>query len=180
MVFLCNGIIDLIYLVLLKKGLKELKQDVEAVEQMENLSDGTDSDADGMNAEDFVQEAKDIQPETEYAPWSSRKKKDAPEEIRDFADTAENESAEEKHVEEVDISRMEESLDDVQISEEDVSPDETENSFSETEGDIPPAGRGAYTVSQPTITDEDLSDMKDESLLDVISRKRKDSKKENK
>ena len=49
-----------------------------------------------------------------------------------------------------------------------------------TEGDIPPAGRGAYTVSQPTITDEDLSDMKDESLLDVISRKRKDSKKENK
>ena len=75
---------------------------------------------------------------------------------------------------------MEESLDDVQITEEDVSPDETEISFSETEGDIPPAGRGAYTVSQPTITDEDLSDMKDESLLDVISRKRKDSKKENK
>ena len=67
----------------------------------------------------------------------------------------------------------------MQISEEDVSPDETENSFSETEGDIPPAGRGAYTVSQPTITDEDLSDMKDESLLDVISHKRKDSKKEN-
>jgi len=31
-IFLCNGIIDLIYLVLLKKGLKELKQDVEAVD----------------------------------------------------------------------------------------------------------------------------------------------------
>ena len=178
---MCNGIIDLIYLVLLKKGLKELKQDVEAVDaDGKILSDGTDSDVDGMNAEDFVQEEKDIQPEPEYAPWSSRKKKDAPEEVHDFADTAENAAAEEKHVEEVDISRMEESLDDVQISEEDVSPDETENSFSETEGDIPPAGRGAYTVSQPTITDEDLSDMKDESLLDVISRKRKDSKKENK
>lgn len=180
-IFLCNGIIDLIYLALLKKGLKELKQDVEAVDaDGKILSDGTDGDADGMNAEDFVQEAKDIQPEPEYAPWSSRKKKDAPEEVHDFADTAENAAAEEKHVEEVDISRMEESLDDVQISEEDVSPDETENSFSETEGDILPAGRGAYTVSQPTITDEDLSDMKDESLLDVISRKRKDSKKENK
>ena len=88
-------------------------------------------------------------------------------------------AAEEKHVEEVDISRMEESLDDVQISEEEVSSGETEHSFSETEGDIPPAGRGAYTVSQPMITDEDLSDMKDESLLDVISRKRKDSRKEN-
>ena len=56
---------------------------------------------------------------------------------------------------------------------------ETENSFAEAEEDIPPAGRDAYTVSQPTITDEDLSDMKDESLLDVISRKRKDSRKEN-
>ena len=54
-------------------------------------------------------------------------------------------------VEEVDISRMEESLDDVQISEEEVSSGETEHSFSETEGDIPPAGRGAYTVSQPMI-----------------------------
>ncbi len=68
----------------------------------------------------LYRKTKDIQPETEYAPWSSRKKKDAPEEVRDFADTAENASAEEKHVEEVDISRMEESLDDVQISEEDV------------------------------------------------------------
>ena len=179
-IFLCNGIIDLIYLVLLKKGLKELKQDVEAVDaDGKILSDGTDSDVDGMNAEDFVQEEKDIQPEPEYAPWNSRKKKDAPEEMHDFADTAENAAAEEKHVEEVDISRMEESLDDVQISEEEVSSGETEHSFSETEGVIPPAGRGAYTVSQPTITDEDLSDMKDESLLDVISRKRKDSRKEN-
>ena len=177
-IFLCNGIIDLIYLVLLKKGLKELKQDVEAVDaDGKILSDG---DVDGMNAEDFVQEEKDIQPEPEYAPWSSRKTKEVSEEMHDFADTAENESAEEKHVEEVDISQMEESLDDVQISEEDVLSGDTEHSFSETEGDIPPAGRGAYTVSQPTITDEDLSDMKDESLLDVISRKRKDSKKENK
>ena len=179
-IFLCNGIIDLIYLVLLKKGLKELKQDVEAVDaDGKILSDGTDSDVDGMNAEDFVQEEKDIQPEPEYAPWSSRKKKDAPEEMHDFADTAENAASEERHFEEEEVSRMEESLEAVQINEEDVRPDETENSFAEAEEDIPPAGRGAYTVSQPTITDEDLSDMKDESLLDVISRKRKDSRKEN-
>ena len=178
-IFLCNGIIDLIYLVLLKKGLKELKQDVEAVDaDGKILSDGTDSDADGMNAENFVQEEKDMQPEPEYAPWSSRKKKDAPEEMHDFADAAENAASEERHLEE-EVSRMEESLEAVQINEEDVRPDETENSFTEAEEDIPPAGRGAYTVSQPTITDEDLSDMKDESLLDVISRKRKDSRKEN-
>ena len=173
-IFLCNGIIDLIYLVLLKKGLKELKQDVEAVDaDGKILSDGTDGDADGMNEENFVQE------EPEYAPWSSRKKKDAPEEMHDFADAAENAASEERHFEEEEVSRMEESLEAVQTNEEDVRPDETENSFAEAEEDIPPAGRGAYTVSQPTITDEDLSDMKDESLLDVISRKRKGSKKEN-
>ena len=178
-IFLCNGIIDLIYLALLKKGLKELKQDVEAVDADGKVrSDGTDSDANDMNAENYAQEEKDIQPEPEYAPWSSRKKKDAPEEMHDFADTAENESAEEKHIEEEEISQMEESLDDVQTNEEDVLSGETEHSFSETEDDIPSAGKGAYTVSEPTITDEDLSDTKDESLLDVISRKRKGSKKE--
>lgn len=179
-IFLCNGIIDLIYLVLLKKGLKELKQDVEAVDaDGKILPDGTDGDADGMNAENFVQEEKDMQPEPEYAPWSSRKKKDAPEEMHDFADAAENAASEERHFEEEEVSRMEESLEAVQTNEEDITSGETENSFSEAEEDIPPAGRGAYTVSQPTITDEDLSDMKDESLLDVISRKRKGSKKEN-
>ena len=66
----------------------------------------------------------------------------------------------------------------MQTNEEDVLSGETEHSFSETEDDIPSAGKGAYTVSEPTITDEDLSDTKDESLLDVISRKRKGSKKE--
>ena len=101
-IFLCNGIIDLIYLVLLKKGLKELKQDVEAVDaDGKILSDGTDGDADGMNAENFVQEEKDMQPEPEYAPWSSRKKKDAPEEMHDFADAAENAASEERHFEEM-------------------------------------------------------------------------------
>ena len=169
-IFLCNGIIDLIYLVLLKKGLKELKQDVEAVDaDGEILSDSADGN---MMAGAASEEIK----EPEYAPWSSRKKKEVPEENHDFADNAENESVEEKHLEEEEISQMEESLDTMQISEDDVMPDETENSFSEAESDIPPAGRGANTVSQPTITDEDLSDMKDESLLDVISRKRKKTK----
>ncbi len=96
-IFLCNGIIDLIYLVLLKKGLKELKQDVEAVDADGEIMSGEDSgETDDLNTEDFVQEAKDIQPETEYAPWSSRKKKDTTSERKyedDFADTAENESA---------------------------------------------------------------------------------------
>ena len=40
------------------------------------------------------------------------------------------------------------------------------------------AGRGAYVVSEPTITDDDLSDTKDESLLGRFSRKRKHNKKE--
>ena len=31
-IFLCNGVIDMIYLILLRKGLKEIKQDVEAVD----------------------------------------------------------------------------------------------------------------------------------------------------
>ena len=40
------------------------------------------------------------------------------------------------------------------------------------------AGRGAYVVSKPTITDDNLSDTKDESLLGMFSRKRKHNKKE--
>lgn len=31
-VFLCNGVVDLVFMIILRKGLKELKQDVEAVE----------------------------------------------------------------------------------------------------------------------------------------------------
>ena len=142
-IFLCNGIIDLIYLILLKKGLKELKQDVEAVDaDGEILSDHVDG---SMMADEASEEIKE--PEPEYAPWSSRKKKEVPEENHDFADTEESASAEEEHLEEEEISQIEESLDATQIGED-----------------------------QPTITDEDLSDMKDESLLDVISRKRKKTK----
>ena len=33
-IFLCNGVIDMIYLILLRKGLKEIKQDVEAVDAL--------------------------------------------------------------------------------------------------------------------------------------------------
>lgn len=143
-IFLCNGVIDLIYLILLKKGLKELKQDVEAVDaDGEIISDGNSS-ADGMNAEGSVQPEEPVAPGPEYAPWSSRKKEKSTEQSQ---------------------------------SEEEVPLDEPEDAMPEQEDD-PPAGRGAYVVSEPTITDDDLSDTKDESLLGMFSRKRKHNKKE--
>ena len=49
--------------------------------------------------------------------------------------------------------------------------------MTEQEND-PPAARGAYVVSKPTVTDDDLSDTKDENLLGLISRKRKKNKSE--
>lgn len=144
-IFLCNGVIDLIYLILLKKGLKELKQDVEAVDaDGEIISDGNSGEADGMDAEGSAQSEEPVAPEPEYAPWSSHKK--------------------EKSIEQPQ-------------SEEEVPLDEPEDAMPEQEDD-PPAGRGAYVVSEPTITDDDLSDTKDESLLGMFSRKRKHKEKE--
>ena len=143
-IFICNGIIDLIYLVLLKKGLKELKQEAEAVDaEGEILSDNADETMSDASQEEIKE------PEPEYAPWSSRnKKKEADEET--ISDIAESEI----------------------IPEDELSPDANETS----EDEVPSAEDGAYVVSQPTISDEDLSDMKDESLLDVIARKRKKTK----
>lgn len=141
-IFLCNGVIDLIYLILLKKGLKELKQDVEAVDaDGEIISDGNSS-ADGMNAEGSAQPEEPVALGPEYAPWSSRKKEKSTEQSQ---------------------------------SEEEVPLGEPEDAMPEQEDD-PPAGRGAYVVSEPTITDDDLSDTKDESLLGMFSRKRKKNK----
>lgn len=42
-IFLCNGVIDMIYLILLRKGLKEIKQDVEAVDADGEIISGEDS-----------------------------------------------------------------------------------------------------------------------------------------
>ena len=75
------------------------------------------------------------------------------------------------------VSGMEESLDVVQVREEEVPLGEPTEEMPEQEND-PPAGRRAYVVSEPTVTDDDLSDTKDENLLGLISRKRKKNKSE--
>ena len=182
-IFLCNGVIDLIYLILLRKGLKEIKQDVEAVEaDGEIVSDGNRSETDELNTEASVQPEELIAPEPEYAPWSSRKKTDSIAETSDsgFASSEEKVSDEENFdstEQDRAISEMEESLDVVQASEDEVPLGEPADEIPEPENE-PPAGRGAYVVSEPTITDDDLSDTKDENLLGLISRKRKRNKKE--
>ena len=76
------------------------------------------------------------------------------------------------------VSEMEESLDIEQENENETSVEAATGTITGQENDTPPAGRGAYVVSEPTITDDDLSDTKDESLLGRFSRKRKHNKKE--
>ena len=151
-IFLCNGVVDLIYLILLRRGLKELKQEAEAVD--------ADSEIISDDAESSAQPEEPVVPE--YAPWSSRRK----------AEPADDSNAYDREV-----SGMEESLDVVQVREEEVPLDESTEEMTEQEND-PPAGRGAYVVSKPTVTDDDLSDTKDENLLGLISRKRKKNKSE--
>ena len=186
-IFLCNGVIDLIYLILLRKGLKEIKQDVEAVDaDGESVSGGNSSETDELNTEASVQPEELIAPEPEYAPWSSRKKEKSTEtDIPGFTEEEKEDNAasgqEDFGTEEADreVSEMEESsLDGVQANEDDTSVDGVTGTITGQENDTPPAGRGAYVVSEPTITDDDLSDIKDESLLGRFSRKRKHNKKE--
>ena len=186
-IFLCNGVIDLIYLILLRKGLKEIKQDVEAVDaDGEIVSGGNSSETDELNTEASVQPEELIAPEPEYAPWSSRKKEKSTEtDIPGFAEEEKEDNAasgqEDFGTEEADreVSEMEKSLDDVQANEDDTSVDGVTDTITGQDNDTPPAGRGAYAVSEPTITDDDLSDTKDESLLGMFSRKHKHNKKEN-
>ena len=186
-IFLCNGVIDLIYLILLRKGLKEIKQDVEAVDaDGEIVSDGNSSETDDLNTEASVPPEEPIAPEPEYAPWSSRKKEKSTEtDIPGFAEEEKEDNAasgqEDFGTEEADreVSEMEESLDGVQANEDDTSVDGVTDTITGQDNDTPPAGRGAYVVSEPTITDDDLSDIKDESLLGMFSRKHKHNKKEN-
>ena len=185
-IFLVNGVLDLIYLILLRKGLKEIKQDVEAVDaDGEIVSDGNSSETDDLNTEASVPPEEPIAPEPEYAPWSSRKKEKSTEtDIPGFTEEEKEDNAasgqEDFGTEEADreVSEMEESLDGVQANEDDTSVDGVTGTITGQENDTPPAGRGAYVVSEPTITDDDLSDTKDESLLGRFSRKRKHNKKE--
>ena len=185
-IFLCNGVIDMIYLILLRKGLKEIKQDVEAVDADGEIISGEDSgETDDLDTEASVQPEEPIAPEPEYAPWSSRKKEKSTEtDIPGFTEEEKEDNAtsgqEDFGTEEADreVSEMEKSLDDVQANEDDASVDGVTDTITGPENDTPLAGRGAYVVSEPTITDDDLSDTKDESLLGRFSRKRKHNKKE--
>ena len=183
-IFLCNGVIDLIYLILLRKGLKEIKQDVEA--DGEIISGEDSGETDDLDTEASVQPEEPIAPEPEYAPWSSRKKEKSTEtDIPGFTEEEKEDNAtsgqEDFGTEEADreVSEMEKSLDDVQANEDDTSVDGVTDTITGQDNDTPPAGRGAYVVSKPTITDDNLSDTKDESLLGMFSRKHKHNKKEN-
>ena len=186
-IFLCNGVIDMIYLILLRKGLKEIKQDVEAVDADGEIISGEDSgETDDLDTEASVQPEEPIALEPEYAPWSSRKKeKSAETDIPGFTEEEKEDNAtsgqEDFGTEEADreVSEMEKSLDDVQANEDDTSVDGVTDTITGQDNDTPPAGRGAYVVSEPTITDDNLSDTKDESLLGRFSRKHKHNKKEN-
>ena len=186
-IFLCNGVIDMIYLILLRKGLKEIKQDVEAVDADGEIISGEDSgETDDLDTEASVQPEELIAPEPEYAPWSSRKKEKSTEtDIPGFTEEEKEDNAtsgqEDFGTEEADreVSEMEKSLDDVQANEDDTSVDGVTDTITGQDNDTPPAGRGAYVVSKPTITDDNLSDTKDESLLGMFSRKHKHNKKEN-
>lgn len=186
-IFLCNGVIDMIYLILLRKGLKEIKQDVEAVDADGEIISGEDSgETDDLDTEASVQPEEPIALEPEYAPWSSRKKEKSTEtDIHGFTEEEKEDNAtsgqEDFGTEEADreVSEMEKSLDDVQANEDDASVDGVTDTITGQDNDTPPAGRGAYVVSKPTITDDNLSDTKDESLLGMFSRKHKHNKKEN-
>ena len=183
-IFLCNGVI---YLILLRKGLKEIKQDVEAVDADGEIISGEDSgETDDLDTEASVQPEEPIAPEPEYAPWSSRKKEKSTEtDIPGFTEEEKEDNAtsgqEDFGTEEADreVSEMEKSLDDVQANEDDASVDGVTDTITGQDNDTPLAGRGTYVVSEPTITDDNLSDTKDESLLGMFSRKHKHNKKEN-
>ena len=167
----------MIYLILLRKGLKEIKQDVEAVDADGEIISGEDSgETDDLDTEASVQPEEPIAPEPEYAPWSSRKKETSTETEDNATSGQEDFGTEEADRE---VSEMEKSLDDVQANEDDASVDGVTDTITGQDNDTPLAGRGAYVVSEPTITDDNLSDTKDESLLGMFSRKHKHNKKEN-
>lgn len=167
-IFLCNGVVDLIYLILLRRGLKELKQKSEAVD--------ADSEIISDDAESSAQPEEPVVPE--YAPWSSRRKAEPADDLSDSEEETSDKEPFDSNAYDREVSETEESLNVVQVREEEEVPlGEPTEEMPEQEND-PPAGRGAYVVSEPTVTDDDLSDTKDENLLGLISRKRKKNKSE--
>ena len=176
-IFLCNGVVDLIYLILLRRGLKELKQEAEAVDADGEIISDDAGENGSVDAESSAQPEEPVVPEPEYAPWSSRRKAEPADDLADSEEETSDKETFDSNAYDREVSEMEESLDVVQGREEEVPLGEPTEEMPEQEND-PPAGRGAYVVSEPTVTDDDLSDTKDENLLGLISRKRKKNKSE--
>ena len=141
-IFLVNGILDLIFMILLKKGLKELKQDLEAVDAEGEFTDEESSDV----TEDLPD------PEPEYTPWSKR------EEVWNTTQNGSSPISEE--------------------SEESKEEPETEDDSMETdqpqEDSVEAEATGDFHL-----TDDDLSDTKDENVFSFL-RKNKKSREEDK
>lgn len=76
-IFLCNGVVDLIYLILLHRGLKELRQETEAIDT-EAVIEPDEPDNFTLN-EEKTESPESQEPEPEYAPWSSRNETPEPE-----------------------------------------------------------------------------------------------------
>lgn len=142
-IFLANGILDLIFLLLLRKGLKELKQDLEAV------------DAEGEFMEEESSEPSDEQtaPEPEYTPWSKR------EEVWNAAQNESSSDSEEPDDTEEDAIEPDQPQEDPvedHNEEESTSPEESEDVNEST--------------TSFHLTDEDLSDTKDEKLFSFLKK----------
>lgn len=71
-VFLCNGIVDLVFLILLHKGLKEVVQDLTAVDAEGKIVDGENAAEAAEAAPVEEKPAEDIIPKPEYTAWSDR------------------------------------------------------------------------------------------------------------
>ena len=169
-IFVVNGITDVIFWAMLKRGLKELKQDLEAVD---TEGEFTEENQTGSEYEHEIQ-PEPAEPEPEYVPWSSRM------EVR--KESEEVKSSEDGNVIGDEADSPAESFQTPETSE---NPDESEtegedsqstDTFSDQESVHPDMNNASNVVSQATITDSDLSDTKDESLLSVFSRKRKSRK----
>lgn len=139
-IFLVNGILDLIFMILLKKGLKELKQDLEAVDAEGEFTDEESSDA----PEDLPD------PEPEYTPWSQR------EEVWNTTQNGSSPISEES----------EESKEEPEMEDDSMETDQPQEDSVEAEatGDF-------------HLTDDDLSDTKDENVFSFL-RKNKKSREE--
>lgn len=154
-IFMVNGAIDLIDLLLLRKGLKELKQDIEAVDAPSEIINDDSNEEVTENTADFAQ------PEPEYASWSTRNMKET-ESNNEIQPSDENQPENEESDRE--LSEMEKSLDATQSGDEEKTAMPKDEALAE---------RGAYVVDKATVTDDDLSDTKDENLIGMFSRKRK-------